>query len=304
MLFAQPIGNRAGITAEVTGTYTLALEGGIGNVGPATYSVRLVPGTTAVVPLSLGATTAGDIALPSQSVAYTFTLPSQTSVLFDSLAADPGLTWSLSGPNGPVVTGESLLQSPLLALAAGAYTLTVSGVGAATGSYSFRLLNAAAATSFGLGATVTATLDVPSGTVLYSFSAAAGDVVSFAVLSGANSAAWELFDPYGRPVFGAANVSSETNVALGATGTYLLAIEGAIGAISAATVPVRVEPRQSDPARDANWHPDHDRHAGHRKLRRDQRAEQLRLHGDGRDAVVFRQFKHRGFVQHYRSARR
>jgi hypothetical protein len=72
--------------------------------------------------------------------------------------------------------------------------------------------------------------------VLYSFTASAGDTVSFNVENGAGSAVWELFDPYGRPVFGPSNVGSQTGITLGASGTYLLAIEGMLNATDVTTV--------------------------------------------------------------------
>ena len=69
-MFSQPLSDRAGITAEVTGNYTLAIEGGVGNAAPATYSVRLVPTVVAAGSLTLGHTVDDSISLPSQSVAY------------------------------------------------------------------------------------------------------------------------------------------------------------------------------------------------------------------------------------------
>ena len=79
MVFTQPIGNRAEITAEVTGTYTLALEGGIGNVAPATYSVEMVPTGTAVTPtnpapvaIALGQDVSGQIAAGGETVLHAY----------------------------------------------------------------------------------------------------------------------------------------------------------------------------------------------------------------------------------------
>ena len=188
------------------------------------------------------------ISLPSQSVAYAFTLAAEKHLLFDTLSSDPGLQWSLTGPDGPVVISMSLLTQdglnspsmPLLDLPAGAYTLTVSGAGNATGAYSFRILDATSAassvTSFKLGADVTAKLDMATGAVLYGFTAKAGDTVSFNVQSGADTAVWRLLDPYGRPVFGPSRAESQTGITLGATGTYVLVIKGTLNASSVATV--------------------------------------------------------------------
>jgi large repetitive protein len=248
LVFSQPLSDRAGITAEVTGNYALAIEGGVGNTAPATYSVRLVPTLVATGSLTVGHTIDDSISLPSQSVAYAFTLAAEKHLLFDTLSSGPGLQWSLAGPGGPVVTIMSLLiqdglnspSMPLLDLPGGDYTLTVSGVGNATGAYSFRMLDAtssaASVTSFKLGADVTAKLDVATGAVLYGFAAKAGDTVSFNVQSGADTAVWRLLDPYGRPVFGPSRVESQTGITLAATGTYVLVIKGTLDASGVASV--------------------------------------------------------------------
>ena len=238
LVSVQPFVDHAAITAELSGTYVLAVEGGIGNVVPASFSLRLVPSVSVAASLVVGATVSGGIGLPGQSVAYGFTLAGETRVLFDTLAADAGLQFTLTGPQGAVVTGESLRAAdgvgsgatPALDLVAGAYTLTVSAVGAITGSYSFRLLDMAGATAFALGSDVVAPLDQPAGNVLYSFSGTAGDTVSFNLVSGDYGTAWRLLDPYGRTVFGPQHLGSQSGIALGATGTYVLSIEGAVGA--------------------------------------------------------------------------
>ena len=227
--------NGGSVTADVTGTYVLALEGDVANTGAASYDARLVPSGVAITAsLTLGSVVSDSIGLPSQSAAYTFTLGGETKLLFDTLGAEPGLAYSLTGPRGTEVAGQSLREadgpnSPaatLMDLPAGDYTLTIFGDGRTTGPYSFRLLDAAAATAFTLGDDVTAAVDQPGGNLLYSFTAQAGDTVSFNVEQGQGSATWRLLDPYGRPVFGPTDSNSQTGVVLGATGTYLLSIEG------------------------------------------------------------------------------
>ena len=227
-VFAHSLQNIAGITAEVSGTYTLAIEGGVGNTKPATYSIAVAPSTTALGSFAVGAISSDSISLPGQSVAYSFTLADTTQLLFDTISSDPNLQYSISGAaQGPIVTNQALqtadsIYGPtnaLLTLAPDTYTITMTGIGSATGAYSFRMLDAATATPASISNEATATLDVPTGTVLTSFTANAGDTVSFNVDSGIGSAVWQLFDPYGRPVFGPSYVNNAPGVALGATGT-------------------------------------------------------------------------------------
>ena len=91
-------------------------------------------------------------------------------------------------------------------------------------------------TPFTLNDDVTATLDTPTGTVVYSFTGTAGDIASFNIETGGDQATWRLLDPYGRQVFGPEGVSSHFGVALTTTGTYLLTIEGATDAPDVVTV--------------------------------------------------------------------
>ncbi len=247
-LFSRAMSDLGAIVAETDGVYTLAIEGAIGNLSAAALDVRLVPVQTIAAAMNFGDTVSGTVDMPGQTVAYAFTLGSDTRVLFDTLAADSGLYWTLTGAAGTEVANRDLLASdgpsspasPPPMLAAGDYVLTIGGSAAATGAFAFRLLDAtpgaAGVAPFTLGDYVIATMDQPGGTVLYSFDAAAGDTISFDIATGAFESTWILYDPYGRAVFGPSRVASQIDLTLGATGTYVLAIEGAVDAGSAATV--------------------------------------------------------------------
>ena len=102
-------------------------------------------------------------------------------------------TWSLTGPEGAAFTparpfnasdGSSVSNASLenlFNLPAGAYTLTVEGVGASTGTYQFRLLNLAAAQALTVGTAVALASNPADETNMYQFTAAAGDEDSFQV---------------------------------------------------------------------------------------------------------------------------
>ena len=70
MVFGKELTTNPSFTAEVTGTYTLVLEGDITNGAAANYNFQFIPSTTATATLAVGGTASGNISLPSQSIAY------------------------------------------------------------------------------------------------------------------------------------------------------------------------------------------------------------------------------------------
>src|SRR5439155_4256584 len=171
---------------------------------------------------------------------YTFTLGGASRLYFDSLTNSTSLTWTLAGPTGAVVSNRTLgasdgfvLTSPLLSLAAGDYTLTVDGTGDATGAYSFRLSDLAAAAVLTPGTAVSGTLSPANETDVYRFDAAAGDHFHFNMQArtGAGNPLWRLLDPLGAETFNTpftnVTTSDVDTLTLGQTGTYTLLVEGA-----------------------------------------------------------------------------
>ena len=89
----------------------------------------------------------GSVDQAGQVVSHQFTLAASTLLYFDSLTYNGSMRWSLSGPNGQVVSDRSFSQSDssdgssFYNLAAGDYTLTVDAQGDTTGSFAFRLFD-------------------------------------------------------------------------------------------------------------------------------------------------------------------
>src|SRR6476619_1872426 len=83
-----------------TGTYTLLVEGYVGNTAPFDYSFNVQKVTDTTAALTIGATTSGAITQVGQQNIYTFTLDQAGRYYFDSLANDGQLTWTLAGPRG------------------------------------------------------------------------------------------------------------------------------------------------------------------------------------------------------------
>jgi len=242
----DPYGNRIfGATTADAGTnrllsagiYTLLIEGYYDDVASGSYQFNVVfvdnvPVSFAGAPLVIGATISSNLATATTTNAYTFTLAAPARLVFDSLA-NSSINWSLIGPPGNIVVNRSFNSSDsydgdaLLNLPTGAYRLTVSG---AAGAYSFRLLDAAAATSFTPGTLVTNSLAPGRSTRLYTFNAVAGDKFYFdgRPRSGFTQTPYvRLYSPFDHILLNQVEVTSDENVfAVPHTGAYLLAVEG------------------------------------------------------------------------------
>ncbi|MFZ4411399.1 MAG: hypothetical protein ACOYOH_28945, partial [Paracraurococcus sp.] len=170
--------------------------------------------------------------------AWSFTLAARTRVVFDSLTNDYGLRWSLSGPGGTVVSGRPFAASDwlniggstALDLAAGTWTLTVSAGGDATPEYGFRLLPLGLGTPLALDTEVEATLAPGNSSLIYTFTAAAGDRVQFDAIAGyPYNLGTRLYDPRGQLIAGPNYLADFDIPTLTRNGVYLLLVEGAPG---------------------------------------------------------------------------
>src|SRR5689334_9669120 len=159
--------------------------------------------------LLLSATIAGAIDTPGETDRYSLTLEQDQLLYFDALS-NSNLNWSLSGPRGTIVPNRAIGSSdssdfngnPMLSVAAGEYLLTVDGIGDATGTYSFRLLEPSDAQPVTPGAAVSGKLDPANSTALYSFDASAGERFYFDMQSVGNAGGdWRLIDPFGGQIW-------------------------------------------------------------------------------------------------------
>jgi hypothetical protein len=223
-------------------------EGGIADTTATPYTISAVLVVETTQSLPLGTIVNATLAAPSEQDRYTFTLAAVSQLYFDSLTNNGNFRWSLSGPNGTPVSlrtftssdAGNFSSSPTLALPAGTYTLTVSGLGTTTGAYSFRLLDLSQGTALTPGTPVSGTLSPANSTAVYHFSANAGDTYYFARQAGSGSDFWRLLDPYGNQLFGVALTTDGGRLTLSATGTYTLLAEGNIGDTTATPYTVNV----------------------------------------------------------------
>src|SRR5262249_19208664 len=182
---------------------------------------------------------------------YTFSLAVTSLLYFDALTNNSNLTWTLTGLAGTAVSNRRFDQSdgtPLISVPPGDYTLTIDVPGEATGAYSFRLSDLAAATPLTPGTPVSGSLNPANETDLYRFTSAAGDRFFFDVLARTNGggSAWRLVDPYGNVLFSSlfgSTASSDVDVlTLAQPGTYTLLLEGRISDTVAGNYTINVQP--------------------------------------------------------------
>ncbi len=179
----------------------------------------------------------GSIDVPGQVNTYDVSLTNPKQIYFDSQTPhSQSIDWSLTGPQGAVVTNRSfensdaanLAGSAALSLVPGDYVLSVAGQGTATGAYDFHLLDLANAAPIAVGSTVTGQLALGDNTDLYQFTANAGDSVFFdSHALDPQSTTWRVVGPENTLVFGQNALGQDPPVTtLPRTGTYTVMIEG------------------------------------------------------------------------------
>lgn len=232
--------DRGGVTLPMDGPYTLLVEGLYYWWGQSTYRLAIYDQTPpAALPLTLGAATTAVIPTPGQSQSYAFTLDSAARVLMDVSANASTLRWSLTGPDGSVVSDRRFDQTdarnftanPLLALGPGDYTLTVRATDDFTGDIAFRLFDAdAAATEIVFDDEVLGTLpDDGRGTRVFRLTGERHQAFAMDMIARpGNNTAWRLIGPGGTQVVGVRSLADEGGFVLPEAGDYLLLIEGSV----------------------------------------------------------------------------
>jgi predicted secreted protein len=182
---------------------------------------------------------AGRIEAPGVQDVYRFQAVAGQVVFFDLLeGATARIRWRLTDSEGNEVFSEGFFFDPgsVTLSRGGNYTLTVGTSNSDhQGTYSFRLINVPAAQVFPIqvGDTVTpgspsagaGNLETPGAMDVYTFEAAAGQVVFFDLLSGGTGRMnWELTDADGNRVFREGFFFDPGSVTLVRGGRYTLSI--------------------------------------------------------------------------------
>src|SRR5262249_49678226 len=140
-------------------------------------------------------------------------------------------TGAVTGLNDSYVAYDA---GPFTLTEAGTYTLRISGSGAATGAYSFRLLDVAAQPALSLNAPVTGTLGPGTRTDLYRLSGTAGQRLYFTWQGGTDYyGSYTLYGP-GNQQIGSTYFGNLLDVTLPLDGPYALALAGGNGSATVA----------------------------------------------------------------------
>jgi hypothetical protein len=213
-----------------TGQYLLAMQGN--GASDVNYKFRIVTPEFVTTPLVLGETKNGIISEKGEQDTYTFNGTAGQQLFYDALNTNnPGLTIKLYSPSGREVYNAPIeydrgLDGGLTLTETGTYRLVIDGNESASGNYSFRLLDKAAATAINLNTDITGTF-APSSieTDLYRFSGAAGQYIYLDQQAGEYPNAWILYGPGGQQIT-YNYVYGDGELALPGTGEYLLAMQG------------------------------------------------------------------------------
>ncbi len=225
------------LNLPTTGNQTLLVEGDIYATGVSTVVFNLeslgnvpppVPDGT---PILLGATVTGTTAADTTN-AYTLNLPAPARLVMDSLEPAAGVRWSLSGPDGLVVSQRPFASTDgyngqsLLRLSAGVHQIRVSGT--AGRSYGFRLLDLAAAPELVPSTRTTNTFATSRETLTYRFNGTAGSRWYHNFLGGdvSGSALLRIVDPFGGIAFETTVRDQYGPLTLNFAGQWTVLLEG------------------------------------------------------------------------------
>ncbi|MBF2067245.1 MAG: putative Ig domain-containing protein [Calothrix sp. C42_A2020_038] len=213
------------IVLPSTGQYLLANIGKGGSV--ANYQFQVVAPVQTTTSISLGSTISGSISKAGEQDTYTFSGSAGQRLFFDGISDGASTSVRLISPSGiEIFNLRSSENQELFTLAeAGTYRIVVDAPGTTTGNYSFRLLNAAAST-LTLGSTYPVTV-AANQTQLYTFSGTANQYLYFENNFTGTQSTWTLYGP-GNQIVTSNNSGADRELALTASGNYVLALNGPI----------------------------------------------------------------------------
>jgi hypothetical protein len=187
--------------------------------------------------LSLGTVVSDTIAKPGDQHSYVFNATAGQRIYYDSLdrgfgpinvrlvAPSGGIVWDWfnhSNDNGPISLNES-----------GAYTLIVSGSGAGTGTYQFRILDLANAPALSLTAATSGQLNPASSTDMYQLNGKAGQRLNLKSISAtSNQAGWRVVSAANQTLASTSLTANLGDVVLPISGPCWVLVEGTADSIT------------------------------------------------------------------------
>ena len=223
------IGSDFEITLNQSGSFYVVVWGTAAT--PISYSVEVVTSEEPESALTFGASVSGAIAQPGDQHLYTFNGTAGQKIYYDSLDRDfeqiycrliapsSGFVWDFAPQSNDV--------GPVTLLEDGTYTLLIDGLAAATGDYSFRLLDLAAASALSMTIPTSGQLNPSSATEAYQLNGTAGQRVNLDSISATTAQAnWRLMSPADQAIASASINSDLGDAILPLTGPYWLLVEG------------------------------------------------------------------------------
>ncbi len=232
----ESIGGNAGAwsdfsaTLPAAGTYLLAVSGlNSANTTGVSYHFEVYDDVDTSSPLSPGTATSGSIAIPGDTVTYTFAGTAGQSLLLTVLSAAPGADAQIDDPGGSQIFFGFSDQDPFRLATTGTYSLTVFGDNGATGNFSFVLADVSTGTMLSPGTTPvteSGTITPGTGYAIFQFLGTSGETASLTSDSFSSTAGnWFIVDPSDNQVSSAVFGTSFTTT-LSVTGTYTLVLAG------------------------------------------------------------------------------
>lgn len=236
------------LEARVTGVHDLLLSGGNSEAegaGQSEFVIWKVPTLAgAHVP---GTEVAGAIAVPGQRRRLQWTQGEARHWLLDVLASS-GVSWELRGAWGQAGSGALFSDSGVLAVPAGPAEMELRDTGDSLGSYRFRLVGMEDGPVGALGVERQVDLSPGSGLGVLAWDVAAGQRVTFRMLSRTGltgSVLWSLYDARFNRVH-LSSLSTFTHTALDSGRLYLV-VSGAVDDAGAGSVRLITEDQGIQP---------------------------------------------------------
>ncbi len=179
-------------------------------------------------PLTLGATVTGTIAEADEEDIYPFTVSSGQRIYFDGIESDSSINASLISPSGENVFFSSNVRSdgaPVTLIENGTYQLKIDGSGAATGDYSFRVLDVANAVELTLDELTIGTLADATNTDLFKFTATEGDKFYLDGQGDTFNGTYIIYNQVNQSIV-SQTFGFDREFTVTAEGNYLLALQG------------------------------------------------------------------------------
>ncbi len=233
-IFGGSYADQGHIPFDVSGTYTITLDGRGDQYGSYQFQVFQVPAPS-VSRIPLRRPAAGELRIPGQFDYFVFEAAAGQTIFFDQQAGSvPALKWNVVDPTGTSLFSQSFFdQGPMTLSQSGQYTITVDGQGDATGPFTFVIWDVPPEVPqpIVLDTLVTGAVTVPGQTQSFQFAGSAGQEILFdLVFNQRTNVRYTLLTPSGSSLFTERTVD-QSIAGLPETGTYTLVADGIADAV-------------------------------------------------------------------------